>query len=104
MLTVVVYFQLCVTLEALEKHLHFHHCFVMAWASDFWHINLMNALLQIVSRKSATIGVVHENIEGIEGDHRQICRIKDESEYSFRRIVQECRKLGSGVPEKQRRR
>ena len=65
----------------------------MAWASDFRHINLMSALLQIVSKKSATIGVAHENVEGVEGDHRHICLIKDEAEYPFRRIVQECRKL-----------
>ena len=66
-------------------------------------MNLMIAVLQIVSKRSATIGVVHENIQGIEGDHRQICRIKDETEYSFRRIVEECRKLGSGISEKHRR-
>ena len=89
--------------EALEENLLFHHCFAMAWASNFQHMNLMNALLQIVSKKSATIGVVHENIEGVEGDHRRICRIKDETEYSFRRIVQEYRKLGSGISEKHRR-
>lgn len=78
---------------------------VLLWRGRLtsWHINLMNALLQIVSEKSATIGVVHEDVVGVVGDHKQICRIKDETEAPFRRIVLECRKLGSGYPEKQRR-
>ena len=83
MLTIVVCLQLCVTFEALEENLLFHHCFVMAWASNFRHMNLMNAVRQIVSKKSAMIGVVHESIQGIERDHREICRIQDETNIHF---------------------
>ena len=69
----------------------------------FRHMNLINALLQIVSKKSARIGVSHEKLVPVEGDHRRICRIKDEDEHSFQIIVHQCQKLDSGIPEKRRR-
>lgn len=67
----------------------------MAWASKFWHIVLINGLLQIVTQSSATIGVANESPEAIEDSHTRICRIKDESEFAYRRIVNICRQLGT---------
>ncbi len=55
----------------------------------------MSAFLQIVSKRSATIGVANEDVVGLAGDHSSICRIKDENEIAYRRIVQDCQKLGT---------
>lgn len=44
----------------------------MVWASKFRHNILMNALLQVVSRRSATIGVPNEDVVPVGADHLQI--------------------------------
>lgn len=85
--------QLC---TAFVNRAHAVRCIV-----SFFELNKLRSQI-IVSRRSATIGVVNEDVVPLKGDHTQICRIKDESEPSFRRIVQECRNLDSGIPEKHR--
>lgn len=58
---------------------------------------LIEPLMQIVSKRTATIGVVNENVIPLDGkDHRQICRIKNEHEAAYQKIVQQCRSIGTG--------
>ena len=63
---------------------------------------LSGAFLQIVSKRSATIGVANEDVVDLVEDHFQICRIKDENEKAYRRIVQDCQKLGMDISERSR--
>ena len=95
---------MCVTFDVPEEILLSDWCLVMAWTPNSPHIVLINALLQIVPKSSAVIGIANENAVPVAGDHSQICRIRDEDELSYRMIVQECQKLGTGLPEKLRRR
>lgn len=66
------------------------------------HVVLTNVLPQIVSERSATIGVANEHVVPITGDHLEICRIKDENERAYQIIVQECQELGSAISDKHR--
>ena len=65
-------------------------------------MNLTKLLLQVVSRGSATIGVADEDVVPLPRDHLQICRIKDENELAFTKIVQECQKLSLDIAARSR--
>ncbi|CAD6581928.1 MAG: hypothetical protein ASARMPRED_000737 [Alectoria sarmentosa] len=67
--------------------------------TTFYEVNEMRGRM-IVPRSSAVIGIANENATGIARDHSQICRIRDEDELSYRMIVENCQKLGTGLPEK----
>lgn len=45
----------------------------------------LTGIRQIVSKRSATIGV---------GDHFQICKIKEKSEKAYQKIIHDCQNLG----------
>ena len=47
-----------------------------------------------MSKRSATIGVGHEDVIPIQADHTQICRIKDKTNPAYQKIVDICEKLG----------
>ncbi|MCJ1393026.1 hypothetical protein MMC18_005898 [Xylographa bjoerkii] len=54
---------------------------------------------QVVTKRSATIGVTHEDVLSLPKNHFDICRIENENEPAYRRIVKDCRAIGKVVVE-----